>query len=259
MQFSLALDPMPTLLRIRARLLACYGPQRDSLRLDPVSQLILSVISGCTRDEVSLPAFERLGWRYRPWDALGRAGSPTIEAIIRPVTYADIKAIYLPQTLVSIEVKIGSLDLSSLAAWPEEKAMHWLRALPGVGVKSAAATLNFSTLHKRELPVDTHLLRVGKRLGLLPPSADYERGHAIFMRLVPDAWDGDDVYEFHWLMKYHGQRVCTHAAPACGRCALRDLCPSSLQSARAHRAGLDADGMGGVSLGAWASSWPKMA
>lgn len=258
MQFSLSLDPTPILPSIRARLIACYGPQRDPLRLDPVSQLVLAIISTRTRDEVSLQAFERLAQRHRPWSALAHANPSAIEKIIRPVTYADVKAIHLPQALRLIEARTGGLDLAFLQAWPEENAMRWLEDLPGVGTRNAATTLNFSKLRKRTVSVGTHLLRVGGRLGLLPPRADYGRGYEIFMRLIPDAWDGDDIYEFHWLMKYHGQRVCTHAAPACGRCALRDLCPHSLQSARAHRAGLDTDGAA-ASAGAWASSWPKMA
>ena len=224
MQFSLAIDQEPILPRLRTRLLACYGPQRDSLRLDPVSQLVLAIISARTRDEISLRAFERLARRYRPWSALGHADPPAIEAIIRPVTYADAKAVHLPRALQLIKARTGGLDLAFLAAWPEEKAMHWLEDLPGVGTRNAATTLNFSKLRKRTLSVGTHLLRVGERLGLLPPRTDYIRGHAIFMRLVPDAWNGDDLYEFHWLIKYHGQRVCTHAAAACSRCALRDLC-----------------------------------
>jgi hypothetical protein len=91
-------------------------------------------------------------------------------------------------------------------------------------MRNAATTLNFSKLRKRTHSVGTHLLRVGERLGVLPPRTDYGRGYEMFMRLVPDAWDADDLYEFHWLMQYHGQRACTHAAPACSRCALRDLC-----------------------------------
>lgn len=224
MQFSLALDQAPILPRIRTRLLACYGPQRDAVRLDPVGQLVLAIISARTRDEVSLQAFERLARRYRPWSALGRADPPAIEAIIRSVTYADVKAVHLPRALRLIEARTGSLDLAFLATWPEEKAMHWLEDLPGVGMRNAATTLNFSKLRKRTLSVGTHLLRVGERLGLLPPRTDYGRGYEIFMRLVPDAWEADDLYEFHWLMKYHGQRVCMHAAPDCARCALRDLC-----------------------------------
>jgi len=129
MQFSLTLDQAPILPRIRTRLLASCGPQRDSLRLDPVSQLVLAIISARTRDEVSLQAFERLARRYRPWSALGRAAPAAVEAIIRPVTYADVKAVHLPRALRLIEARTGSLDLAFLAIWPEEKG-HALARRP---------------------------------------------------------------------------------------------------------------------------------
>jgi endonuclease III len=224
MQFSLAVDPVPLLPCIRTRLLVQHGPQRDALRLDPVSQLILAIISSRTRDEVSLQAFERLARRYRPWDALSRAEPHAIEAIIRPVTYAEVKAEQLPQALRLIVARTGGLDLAFLSDLSEEKGMRWLEDLPGVGTRNAATVLNFSKLRKRTLSVGTHLLRVGQRLGLLPQRADYRRGYEIFMRLVPEAWDADDLYEFHWLLKYHGQRTCTHGTPACSRCPLQDLC-----------------------------------
>jgi endonuclease-3 len=123
-----------------------------------------------------------------------------------------------------IVARCGHLDLTFLSEWPEEKAMRWLEDLPGVGIRNAATVLNFSKLRKRTLSVGTHLLRVGQRLGLLPAQTDYRRGYEIFMRVVPDEWDADDLYEFHWLMKYHGQQTCTFAAPACSRCPLQDLC-----------------------------------
>jgi endonuclease-3 len=224
MQLSLALDERPVMSTIRTRLLARFGRQRDDWRLDPVSQLVCSLISPRTEDEVSLAAFERLRRRYPSWDALRHAAPKDIEAIIRPVTYAEKKAVYLPRALCMIVARSGCLDLEFLTDWDEEMSVQWLRGLPGVGPKVAAAVLNFSTLRKRTLAVDTHLLRIGQRLGLLPADADYDAGYDGFMRLVPDEWEADDTYEFHWLMKYHGQRVCRDAAPVCPGCVLRDLC-----------------------------------
>jgi endonuclease-3 len=107
----------------------------------------------------------------------------------------------------------------------EEMAMQWLVTLPGVGPKIAAAVLNFSTLRKRQLVVDTHLLRVGRRLGVLSAASDYQTGHDDFMRLIPTFWDGDDLSQFHRLMNSLGQGICMAIAPACGRCPLQDLCP----------------------------------
>jgi endonuclease-3 len=189
-----------------------------------MSQLVAAMISSRTRDKVSLLAFAQLRRRYLTWEALSRAAPTDIEAIIRPVTFADRKAELIPRALRMISARNASFDLAFLADWPEELAMSWLTGLPGVGAKIAATTLNFSALRKRTLPVDTHLLRIGERFGSLPPDADYEDGYDIYMSLVPDHWDADDIYEFHWLMKLHGQRVCTYAAPSCPRCPLRTLC-----------------------------------
>jgi endonuclease-3 len=174
MQLSLALDDRPIMLQLRARLIASFGPQRDAQCLDPVSQLVNGIISSRTRDDVSLPAFVRLRCRYASWDLLGQAARSEIEEIISPVTFAERKAEHLPQALRMVVARCGSLDLDFLADWPEEMAMQWLDGLPGVGAKIAATVLNFSTLRKRVLAVDTHLLRVGERLGLLPAGASYE-------------------------------------------------------------------------------------
>ena len=214
-------SPLPW---IRAHLLALYGEQRDFWRPDPISQLVAAMVSSRTRDEVSLPAFARLRRRYPTWEALARAAPVDIEAVIHPVTFADRKAELIPRALRMIAARNGRFDLAFLADWPEEMAMRWLTELPGVGAKIAATTLNFSALRRRALPVDTHLLRIGERFGPLPPDADYEDGYDIYMSLVPDHWDADDIYEFHWLMKLHGQRVCRHAMPACTHCPLQALC-----------------------------------
>lgn len=226
MQFSLALDEKPILSLLRVRLISVFGPQRDTHRLDPTSQLVNAMISSRTRDDVSLPAFDRLTHRYASWDSLMQAAPEAIAGTIHPVMFAERKALQLVLALRMIRASTGSFDLRFLADFEDEIAMQWLTRLPGVGAKIAAAVLNFSTLRKRTLAVDTHLLRIGERLGLLPQGANSEIGYDLFMRFVPNAWDADDLYEFHWLLKYHGQKICTHAAPACAHCSIQDLCPS---------------------------------
>jgi len=178
-----------------------------------------------TRDEVSRRVFTELRRRYSSWDGLAEASPRAVLRIIWPVNLADVKAEQLPQALRMIVACTGRLSLDHLADLDEEAAMQWLRRLPGVGSKIAAAVLNFSTLRKRALAVDTHLLRLGGRLGLLPPEADYDAGYELFMRQLPEAWDAEDRAELHRLMKLLGQTICTAHAPACGACPLRDLCP----------------------------------
>src|SRR5258707_7844014 len=175
-QWSLPFDDTPVRGAIRARLLARLGPQRDTRRRDPVSQLIAAMISGKTRDAVARAAFERLRRRYTPWDRLRVAAPADIEAIIRPVQYAERKAEYLPRALAMIVARSGALDLTFLVDWDEDMAMQWLRGLPGVGPKVAATVLNFSTLRKRMLAVDTHLLRIGGRPRPPPPRGGPHRG-----------------------------------------------------------------------------------
>jgi len=107
MQLSLALNDRQVLWQIRGRLLARFGPQRDAVRRDPVSQLVNAIISAKTRDEVSSAAFERLRRRYPAWDALRLAAPGEVEAIIAPVHHADSKAVYLPQALRKIVALSG--------------------------------------------------------------------------------------------------------------------------------------------------------
>jgi endonuclease-3 len=233
-QLAFSLEDRPFLARIRQRLLAEYGPAPKKTRLDPVSQLIKSMVSSRTPDAISAAAFERLQRRFSSWDLLLKASPGDVQTIIEPVKFADSKAMQLLQSLRLIRASYGSLNLSFMADLEEDHAMHLLQMLPGVGPKIAAAVLNFSSLRKRALSVDTHLLRIGKRLALLPPDADYETGHDLYMRFIPADWADEELYELHWLLKRHGQQICSHQAPKCGDCPLRDLCQDGMK--RTHLA-----------------------
>ena len=225
MQFSFTLGDNPPLALIREKLLSVFGPQKEAFDNDPLTQLVAAMLSSLTYGDVAQNAFERMTRRYPAWRLLQDADPKEIEAIIRPVTHADVKAKFIPLALRRLCAWRGEYDLFFLDDFDEESAMQGLKSLPGVGAKIAATTLNFSALHKRTLPVDTHLLRVGKRLGLIPENADYEDGYEFYMRLVPDGWNADAVFEIHWLLKYHGQRTCKVDAPICGHCPMLDFCP----------------------------------
>jgi endonuclease-3 len=218
---------------IYARLLAVFGRQRDEYRFDPLSQLVHGIIASKTRDEVSMAAFLELHRRCRSWDVLMHATPKWVERVIFSVHHADRKAEELPQALRMIRARNGALDLEFLADWDTEAALQWLDNLYGVGAKIAATVLNFSTLRKAVLPVDTHLLRVGKCLGLVDLGGDYAAGHDGYARLLPAEWDGDTVYELHWLIKLLGQRVCRPTVASCGQCPLREICPAANNGAEA--------------------------
>jgi endonuclease-3 len=225
MQTLFDFEPSPLLPRLRDALRATFGPQVAKARLDPVSQLIKSLVSARTYDQVSAAAFANLRRAFPDWDDLKTAAPARIETALGDVTFADQKARQLPILLQVIDHRAGGLDLGFLADWPMEQAMAWLEALPGVGSHTAAAVLNFSTLNKRAMVVDTHVNRVARRLGLAGRTSEAAQTHKTLMALAPNNWSAETVFELHWLLKGLGQSICTDTPPACGRCPLKADCP----------------------------------
>jgi len=220
------LAPASDLPRLRERLRAVFGAQTPpDRRLDPVSQLIKAVISSRTYDEVAWAAFIRLQQAYPDWGALGDASAEAVEQVIDPVTFAEMKARQLPTLIRTILRRRGTLELDFLGLETVEGAMAWLQGLNGVGITSAAATLNFSRLNRRTLVVDAHVARVARRLGLIPAGGDENAAYDALMDQAPADWGPEDLHELHWLMKPYGQSICSHFDPACGLCALRGTCP----------------------------------
>lgn len=225
-QVSFAFDDIFDLRDLHHRLLRIYGPQRDEERFDPMSQLVYGMIASRTHDDVSMAAFWRLRGSCPSWEELMDTSSDVIECAIHDVTFAERKAADLPRMLRMLQARHGELDLDFLAGMEEESAMQVLTALHGVKAKIAATVLNFSNLRKRVLPVDTHLRRVGERLGFVPLGASYREAYEAYARLIPEEWDADALYEFHWLIKKLGQERCHATLPDCSTCPLYCLCPS---------------------------------
>jgi endonuclease-3 len=225
MQALLEFDPSPILPRIRDRLLATFGRQAAERRLDPASQLVKALISTRTYDAVSWAAFGRLKAAYPDWRALAGAEPGAVEAIIVDAAFADQKARQLPILFRLVAHRTGGVSLDFLADLAVDQALAWLEDLPGVGRQIASAVLNFSTLNKRAMVVDTQVHRVARRLGLVGRSAEPAQAQAALMAVAPHGWTAESFYELHWLMKGLGQSVCTDSPPACGRCPLNALCP----------------------------------
>ena len=222
------LAPASDLPSLRDRLRGVFGafdPTPPERRMDPVSQLIKAVIGARTYDEVAWAAFIRLQQAFPDWRTLADAGPEGIEQVIDPVAFAEAKARQLPSVVRAILRERGELDLDFLGQAPVEAAMARLRTLNGVGVTCAAATLNFSRLNRRTLVVDAHVLRVTRRLGLVSQGADELRAYDELMAQAPADWGAEDLHELHWLLKPHGQSICTHFDPACGLCVLSETCP----------------------------------
>lgn len=228
MQLLLDLDDRTgRLVEIHRRLRQTFGPPGPFLRLDPVSQLILSLIGGRTRSGISKSAFEALRMRFNCWKSLRDAPADEIEDIIRSVTFAEVKAPRLKAALAAITKGQGGLTLDSLAELSVTDALAWLERLPGVGRKVAAAALNFSTLRMRALVIDTHHLRVLQRLMLVDTRASLAHAYDRIVPLLPPDWSAADLDDHHQLMKRLGQTHCRHSRPLCHRCPLQESCPTA--------------------------------
>ena len=195
--------------------------------LDPVSELVSSLLSHRTRNADSGRAFKALRARYPDWAALIAAPVPEVEATIAGVTWPELKAPRIQAVLAAVRERAGGLDLGFLAGMEVEAARAWLEAIPGVGPKTSAAVLSFSVLRMPALPVDSHHHRVAQRLGLIGPRVDVGPSHPILRAQLPADWSAQDLYDNHEILMLHGQRVCHHRNPACGRCVLAAICPSA--------------------------------
>jgi endonuclease III len=183
-----------------------------------IDELILTVLSQNTNDRNRDVAYARLRERFPSWDEVRDAPVGEIEDAIRPGGLAPTKAVRIKQILEAI----GDDDLAWLADARLAEGRDYLTDLPGVGRKTAACVLLFA-FGLPDVPVDTHVYRVGARLGLWPPKASFRDAHDEMLRLVGD--DGQEAYEVHVLLIRHGRRTCGARSPDCVRCPLRRMCP----------------------------------
>jgi endonuclease III len=216
--------------RIVDKLATEYGRPVLRPHRAPVAELVLTVLSQNTNDRNRDVAWGRLRERFPSWDAVREAPLEEIEEAIRPGGLAPTKSVRIKEILEAI----GDDDLSRLADVPVEQARAELCALPGVGRKTAACVLLFA-LGRPDVPVDTHVYRVGTRLGLWPEKAPFDRAHDELSRLCGD--DAQFAYETHVLLIRHGRRTCVARAPRCAECPLRRMCPEGRRRLRAARAG----------------------
>ena len=187
----------------------------------PISVLVQTILSQNTSDINSTRAFESLLASFGSWESVANADVDAIEHAIKCGGLGGVKARRIREVLREIERKRGKLELDFLSRLPLSEARDWLEQLLGVGVKTASCVLLFS-LGMPALPVDTHILRVAKRLGLINSSQSAVKAHQLLGKLV--SWQ--DVYQFHILMIEHGRTMCQARRPLCQGCVLKEICPS---------------------------------
>jgi endonuclease-3 len=204
---------------IRGRLRGFFGAPALPPHFAPLDELVLTVLSQSTNDRNRDVAYLRLRERFGgSWEAVRDAPVEEVEEAIRPGGISRVKSARIQAILRAIG---DPLSLDRLAGLPVPAARAELTALPGVGRKTAACVLLFS-FGARDVPVDTHVARVGARLGLLPAAAGFEELHDRMLELTPRGAE----LELHVNLLRHGRRTCHAQRPACGRCILRRTCPS---------------------------------
>ena len=219
-------EPREKLLAVHEILCPEYGcPIAYFHNLDPLDELVSSLLSHRTKNADSGRAFRQLRERFPDWEAVLEAPVEEIEAAIAPVTWPEQKAPRIQAVLREIQAKNGVLNLDCLEKMEVREARDWLENLNGVGPKTSAAVLSFSRLRKRALPVDSHHHRVAIRLGIIPKSLAVGPSHAVLEAMLPADWDAQKVYDNHEILMLHGQRVCHHHSPQCEKCVLLELCP----------------------------------
>jgi endonuclease-3 len=217
--------------RIRDRLRELYGIPRMGPHGRPLDELILTVLSQSTNDRNRDVAFLRLRERFAapagPIDYAAVLAAPVteVEQAIRPGGISRVKSARIQAILAMISSSArdpeNPLSLDWMREAPLSESRDYLCALPGVGRKTAACVLLFS-YGLPEVPVDTHVSRVGMRLGLFRPGASFDELHDQMLSLTPA---GQEL-EFHVNLLRHGRRTCHARTPACGECALARMCPS---------------------------------
>ena len=212
-------------LRVHERLCAEYGcPIPYFHELDPLSELMSSLLSHRTKNADSHRAFQNLRMQFPTWAAVRDAPLAEVQTALAPCTWPEQKAPRLQEILKRIALERGELSLDFLAELSVPDARAWLERLPGVGPKTSAAVLAFSRLHRRALPVDSHHHRVAVRLGLIPKTLTVGPSHAVLESQLPSDWTAQQVYDNHEVLMLHGQRCCFFQNPACERCVVREFC-----------------------------------
>jgi endonuclease-3 len=209
------------------RLKPVYGEPVWRPHGDPMTELVLTILSQNTSDTNSGRAFMRLKQRFPTWETLAEAPVEEIESAIAAGGLAKQKAPRIKVALDAIIKERGSLNLDFLRDLPLDDARAWLTSLKGVGPKTAACVLMFA-FGRPALPVDTHVHRVAQRLGLVSPAATAEKAHGMLERMLSP----EQVYPFHILLIKHGRRLCRAQRPLCASCPLLAGCPSGQKLAR---------------------------
>lgn len=196
-----------------------YGVPENKRTSDPLDMLIAIILSQATSDTNSDRTFAALKKRFPTWDAALRARESTIAETIRSGGLANQKAVVIKSVLRQIKDEHGTLDLSFLHDFSPAAAVKYLSQFRGIGPKTVACTLLFAC-RKEVFPLDTHIFRILRRVGLIPQKCTDVRAHEIMNSIVPEG----KFYSFHVNLIRHGRTLCRPRDPLCERCPIVEYC-----------------------------------
>jgi endonuclease III len=208
---------------ILARLDTLFTPADWEPSGKPVDELVGTILSQNTSDTNTHRAFASLKQKFPNWQDVVEAPVQEVVEAIRAGGLAEQKAPRIQRALSEV-LSGGEADPNDALLWrlkstDSEEAMHWLTSMQGVGPKTAACVLLFA-VGKPVVPVDTHVFRVSKRLGLIPSRSNADRAHDELLGIVQP----DDSYRFHVHLIHHGRTICKSRKPRCAECVLEDIC-----------------------------------
>ena len=206
--------------KILARLRRAYGARRWTCWGKGVDVLVGTILSQNTNDKNSDAGYRQLRRQFRSWNQVADARVDDIERHIRVSGLSKQKAPRIQAILRHIKSDRGRIDLQFLKDADEQTAYEYLRKFKGVGPKTANCVMLFAFGHA-VFPVDTHIHRIARRLGLIPPRATAEQAHDLLKPMIPPR----DRYEMHVLLIEHGRKTCRAVNPKCERCVLLEMCP----------------------------------
>src|SRR5262245_48753155 len=198
---------------------AVYGTPKPECGLDPLDVLVETILSQSTTNVNSNRAFENLKRRFPAWDSARRASASSIEAAIRSGGLARQKSVRIKELLNEIHRRRNSLNLGFLKEAPLQEARQFLSGLKGVGPKTVACTLLFAC-NRPVFPIDTHIFRIARRLGLIPDKSSDEEAHRLMGEMIPTK----RYYEAHINLIRLGRRICRPSDPLCEQCCVVDYC-----------------------------------
>ena len=184
-----------------------------------LDELVDCILSQSTNDANRDRAFAGLKARFHSWGEVADAPVEDVVNAIKPAGLANQKAPRIQNVLRRIREERGELDIEFLSTVELNEAKAWLTRFDGVGPKTAAIVLCFA-FNRPAFPVDTHVHRVGQRLGFIPPKMNADKAHDHMEAIVPP----DDHYAFHINLITHGRKICQARRPLCERCPLAAYC-----------------------------------